>query len=340
MATERQLHAWLIVFLACFSCTILLWNYFFNSAEPLDRTITSNMIFLMGLLFSVSTSLWIRSLEKGKDLAERAAQESQAKQRKLEKMYRELQESEENLRRASKTALMGELAIGLANELNNPFGVILGFARSARKQGAESESLKHALHIIEHEAEQCSQIIKDLMTFSSCKEIVTKQKFSLGPLIDEAASYVLSNQNGYSIQYARELETEDMDLTANRNQCYQMLVHLMKNAVEAIQDNSFGPQEGVLRIHAKKYREKDEPWLEIRVEDTGIGIPPSIRSRIFEPFFTTKHARRRVGLGLAIVQEVVNRHRGVITVESQAGQGTSIGVALPAGDDPYAGPGA
>ena len=125
------------------------------------------------------------------------------------------------------------------------------------------------------------------------------------------------------MRLVKELDPGASKIFANRSQIQQIIINLSNNAMDAM------PEGGTLTLRTKKTRAEGKDMIEIEVRDTGAGIPKEIQAKIFEPFFTTKEVGKGTGLGLSLVYELIQKHDGRITLESEAGKGTIFRVFLP-----------
>ncbi len=225
---------------------------------------------------------------------------------------------EEQLRHADRLATIGQLAAGVAHELNEPLAAILGFAQlSLEVEGVPSE-VREDLERMVKSALHAREIIKKLMLFSRQTPPRTEE-VDVNRLVSEGLYVIESRCAKQGIEMRRELEPELPSLLVDPGQIQQVLVNLVVNAVQAM------PDGGTLSI--RTFRDGDGVCLE--VEDTGMGIDETIRDRIFLPFFTTKDVDQGTGLGLAVVHGIVTAHRGTIEVESEPGRGSRFRVRLP-----------
>lgn len=222
---------------------------------------------------------------------------------------------------SEKMSAIGQLAGGVAHEINNPLGVILGFSQNVAKRIPPGDPLELPLKSIEREAVRCKNLVRDLLTFSRVGKI-EKETIDLADTIEGALSLVLAQGKIKNVELVKEF-SEIPPITANRTQIQQIIINLSNNAMDAM------PEGGTLTLRVKKAKMEDREAVEIQVQDTGEGIPAEIRSKIFDPFFTTKEVGKGTGLGLSLVFEIVQQHQGRILLESAVGKGTSFQVFLP-----------
>ncbi len=267
-----------------------------------------------------------KNLEWSRTLEVRVAQKSE-----------ELERTREGLVHMEKMASLGKLSATVAHELNNPLSGILTYSKLVDRilmeapEGAREaigdrdfDGARRFLEVIEREAARCGQIVKNLLLFSRDSE-VHAEAVELAEIVERALMLVRHHLDITGIELVTEPTSEGVRIHADANQIQQALVALMMNAVEAM------AQGGTLTLG---YAPHSPELVCIEISDTGGGIPEGIRDRIFEPFFSTKDSTAGVGLGLAVVYGIIQRHGGEITVESQVGQGTTFRILLPAADAP------
>ena len=234
---------------------------------------------------------------------------------------REIIKLKRQLFQTEKMAAVGQLAGGVAHEINNPMSVILGFSQTvARRITDEKDPLFLPLKSIEREAMRCKKLVGDLLTFSRVSK-TDREPVLLTQLIDETLSLIESKCKVKNIELIREISITSSTISANKNQIQQVLVNLCNNAIDAM-DNG-----GTLSVGVSPADK--EGYVTMWVKDTGSGIPADIKERIFEPFFTTKEVGKGTGLGLSISYEIVQKHSGKISVDSSQDTGTIFHVKLP-----------
>ena len=228
--------------------------------------------------------------------------------------------NEQRLMRSEKLAAIGRLAAGIAHEINNPLTSVLTFSSLLLRKAEDWQ--KERLEIIVKETTRCREIVKGLLDFARQSE--PKKELTDVNRIIKTALTLTKNQLAKAREKAIVLEKELDSLPSlhvDPNQILEVFVNIFINAVDAM------PQKGTLKVTSRKI--EAEGAIEIRVADTGHGIPPEILGRIFDPFFTTKEAGKGTGLGLAVSHGIVERHNGTIDVESTVGQGTTFIIRLP-----------
>jgi signal transduction histidine kinase len=234
-------------------------------------------------------------------------------------MVETLQVTQAQLLHKEKLASVGQLAAGVAHELNNPLGTILLFADLLYKELPEDDPRRADLHRIIGEARRCKIIVADLLNFARQQEILA-QETDLNLLLEQAIEAVVHQPTFGGVKIVRQLDSGLPALEADPAQLQQVFVNLLNNAAEAMPDGgtitlTTAPGEG--------------ETLQARVSDTGCGIPRENLVKMFTPFFTTKAPGAGTGLGLSIVYGIIKMHRGQISVESEVGRGTTFTVTLP-----------
>lgn len=229
-----------------------------------------------------------------------------------------LKDAHAALIQSEKMAAFGQLGAGIAHEVKNPLAGILGYAQlSLRKVEADSPLQKNLL-VIEKETKRCKTIIDNLMRFAR-QERVEHLPMDINRVVEDACAIVDHQLGIHQVRLERELVPGLPVLHGNGNQIQQVLMNLMINAQQAMEGGgTVSVRTGVI-----------PGGVEIRVRDSGPGIPEEFRAKIFEPFFTTKPAGKGTGLGLSVSYGIIKDHRGEIRVESEPGNGTEFVITLP-----------
>jgi two-component system, NtrC family, sensor kinase len=233
----------------------------------------------------------------------------------VETLYRTQQEllHKENL------ASVGQLAAGVAHEINNPLGTILLFAEVMNKDFAADDPRRDDLKMIISETIRCRKIVSDLLNFARQQEVLA-QESDIHDLLEQVIEGVSRQERFKQVQFMRRFSPQLPSIEADQAQLMQVFVNLLENAADAM------PGGGTITISTRLI---DQQRLEIQVSDTGCGISEENLGKLFTPFFTTKPVGKGTGLGLSIVYGIIKMHRGQITVNSQAGRGTTFTVTLP-----------
>jgi two-component system, NtrC family, sensor kinase len=230
-----------------------------------------------------------------------------------------LQATQDQLIQTEKLASIGQLAAGVAHELNNPLGTILLYSDIMSNECPSDSSQKKDLDIIINETKRCKWIVSSLLEFARHNQVVAKPT-DLNALILYVIEVEGKHYEEENIEFWLELDPNIPKIEVDPGQIQQILFNLLENSVEAL------PRGGKIIIRT---RNKPSDMVTIQVEDTGVGIPPEQLSLLFKPFYTTKPLGKGTGLGLAISYGIIKLHRGQITVRSEVGVGTTFTIQLP-----------
>jgi PAS domain S-box-containing protein len=231
---------------------------------------------------------------------------------------RGIKQLQAQLFQSEKLKAVGQLAGGVAHEINNPVGVILGFAQSLVKRIKEDDPFYLPLKSIEREAIRCKKLIGDLLTFSRTEKSL-RESIDINQTIDETLSLIGANAKLMGVEITRDYETGLPQITADKSQLQQAIISICSNAIEAM------PEAGKLNLITRHA----ENQIVIKISDTGPGMTEEVKKHLFEPFFTTKDIGKGTGLGLSLCYEIIKKHRGSIEVESEPGQGATFIIKLP-----------
>jgi two-component system NtrC family sensor kinase len=239
--------------------------------------------------------------------------------RSFNRMVETLVQTQQKLVHQEKLASVGQLAAGVAHEINNPLGSILLLSDVMYKEIPETDPHREDLEMIIKETTRCKNIVSDLLNFSRQQQVLA-QKTDLHALMEKTIREVELKPSYKGVQILREYSPEIPIITADPDQLQQVFTNLLNNAAEAMD------QGGTITISTKPV---DQQWVEIKITDTGIGISEENLGKLFTPFFTTKPLGKGTGLGLSIVYGIIKMHRGQIQVSSQMGLGTTFTITLP-----------
>ncbi len=244
--------------------------------------------------------------------------------RRLRRQYAELRETHQQLAQAAKLASVGQLAGGMAHEINTPITSILALA-SHLAEGKSSATLapsqRNSLQVIVQQAQRVSRIVGSLLTFSRQSHL-EPSRVDVGELLETALTLVQYRLTNGAIRLHREIDLDLAPILGDAGRLTEVFVNLLNNAIDAM------PSGGQLMVRAFSNSGPDG-GARVEVADTGCGIPPEELPRIFDPFFTTKEPGRGTGLGLSISHGIVKDHGGRICAESAPGAGTTLVVTLP-----------
>jgi two-component system NtrC family sensor kinase len=232
----------------------------------------------------------------------------------------------DQLRHADRLATIGQLAAGVAHELNEPLANILGFAQLARKEPKMPSTSAGDLEKIVKTSLHAREIIHKLLVFSR-QTPLQKTRVNLNQVVEEGLHFLETRCEKAGIELIRSLEPNLPEISADPSELQQVLVNLVVNALQAL------PRGGRLTIETHRGHD----CVSLIVSDTGTGMTDDVKSKIFMPFFTTKDADQGTGLGLAVVHGIVTSHGGVIQVQSEAGRGSRFEVQMPLNNSGKAG---
>lgn len=235
-------------------------------------------------------------------------------------MVETLNETREQLVQTEKLASVGQLAAGVAHEINNPLGSVLLYADILRKETTEEDKQRREdLNMIITEATRCKIIVNDLLNFSRQNKVLA-QETNLNALLHELANEKRTQKLFDHVELVTEFDPGLPSIQADPQQLRQVFLNLMNNAAEAMHDG------GYLTLRTRQ--EPSAGFVTVEIQDTGVGISKEHMKKIFTPFFTTKPIGKGTGLGLAIIYGIVKMHHGQIDVESKVGEGTTFSITL------------
>lgn len=236
-----------------------------------------------------------------------------------------IKQMEETVEKSRRMAFIGEMAAGLAHEMRNPLASISGSIQLLKKILPLTATDRRLMDIILRGKDQLENFMGDFLVLSR-PSIGIREKFNVPDIIEDVLETIrLTPDWNEEIIIEKNLSPEST-INANKKEIRQIIWNLLINAVHAM------PEGGALRVATSRVNGKNgEQFLEISVTDNGCGIKTNDLSRIFEPFFTTKETG--TGLGLAVVNKIVERYNGKITIESDEDKGTVCRVLLPANEE-------
>jgi len=282
----------------------------------------------------------------------------------LESTNKQLKQAQEELIRTEKLASIGRFAAGVAHEVGNPLGAILGYTSILQKEGIDREESKDYLKRVEREIERINRIVRELLDFARPSQFEIKD-VEINKVIESALSLLSYQKNFKNIETQLDMQPDLPMIKGDESQLSQVFINIILNANDAM------PNGGILRIQTRTHvvenpdvdrfqgiyprRRKSDPMesdysrmrkadplavlfkkfsegdqlVKIRISDTGIGIKKEDLENIFDPFFTTKDPNKGTGLGLSISLRIVESLGGEIRVESEVGKGATFEVYFP-----------
>jgi two-component system NtrC family sensor kinase len=273
----------------------------------------------IGQLF-LSLNKMLKRLEENK-------QELKSHIASLEEANQELKKAQKEIIKSEKLASMGRLATGVAHEIGNPIGIVLGYLELLNKGGLKEEEKQDFLNRIESEIRRISGIIRQLLDFSGPSNGKRTQT-SLHGLVTETINILKPQPMMASINVNTDLRAERDEVLADSDQLKQVFLNIIMNAADAMGDDMVSDEEfrpKTLTVRTTNVNDS----VEIRFTDEGLGIPEQDLVQIFDPFFTTKEPGKGTGLGLSVCYRIIEGLGGTIRAESTVGKGTTIIIDIP-----------
>ena len=244
----------------------------------------------------------------------------------LEKANEEIKKAQKEIIRSEKLSSVGRLATGVAHEIGNPIGIILGYLELIKQGGLAQEEKADFLNRIESEIIRINDIIRQLLDFSRLTSDEHKET-NVHKLILELIDMLKPQPMMASIQVKPVLEAAKDTVWADPDQLKQIFLNIVMNAADAMGNNEASDSASTKALTIKSL--VVDGSLELRFEDTGPGIPEEEIGRIFDPFYTTKEPGRGTGLGLSVCYRIIEGLGGTIRAESTVGKGTTIIIGIP-----------
>lgn len=313
---------------------------FYHEASLIKNYIFTNMIsiILISIIISIILVFWasstitapiknmmevVRKIRGGK-LNERISLNSRDEIGELAQNFNSMveilekqKEMEKTLNQNQKMASLGILASEVAHEINNPLGIILGYASYMEEKIPQNEPTYKFLKEMKKESQRCKKIIENFLNFARIPE-PNLQMHDLNLVLDEIITFASNHPDLHNMTIIKDFNNNIPPIMFDEDQIKQVAINLILNAVAASKN------EGELKI---KTDFGLEGYVNIIFEDKGAGIAQDNLDKIFEPFFTTK--TKGTGLGLAVTKQIIKQHFGDITVESTLGAGTKFTISLP-----------
>ncbi len=221
-----------------------------------------------------------------------------------------------------KMASIGQLAAGVAHEINTPLGIILGYSQLMQDDFSKESEEHQNLNVIERQTKACQKIVADLLKFSR-QSASEKVQLQLNDVIEDVISVTEHSLNMAHIHIIKELAADLPLISGDPERLRQVLFNLINNAHHAIGENG--------NVTVCTSAPPGNTTITCTVTDTGRGIPAEIQDKIFDPFFTTKGVGQGTGLGLSVTYGIINDHDGSVILESptSSGSGTSFHLSFP-----------
>ncbi len=274
----------------------------------------------------------IESLKQSRDEVE---QYNRNLEEKIVERTLQLEEAQAQLIQSEKMSAIGQLAAGVAHELNNPLGGILGYAQFTLEKlnknipekttAREIQSYIRYVSDIEAQARRCKTIVQNLLKFSRSSRTVDFDDVDVNKAVEETLTFVAHQLHLSQIELEVQLDQNLPHIQGNVGQLQQVFTNLIINAMHA------SAQGSKIRIQSRYSPALGEfgGAVELTFRDFGIGIKEENLKKIFEPFFTTKEIGKGTGLGLSVSYGIVKEHGGEISVQSEVGVGSTFTIVLP-----------
>jgi len=242
-------------------------------------------------------------------------------------MYEDLRQSHTLMRRTDRLRSLEILAGGFAHGIRNPLTSIKTFIQLAPERKDDSQFIGEFSHMVLDDVYRIERLIEELLDYARYVEPQLTDE-DLNEIVSSCVYFVQAQADRRGIKIEKELASELPRGMLDRQQIKQVILNLLLNAMDAI-----GESFGTIRVRTHRLQKPNgQTWAHIEIEDTGNGIPSEHLAHIFDPFFTTKRSRalsEGTGLGLTIVHQIVQEHRGDIQIQSTEGLGTTVRIQLP-----------
>lgn len=226
----------------------------------------------------------------------------------------------QTIMKSERLATIGQLAAGVAHEINNPLGGILSYSHLVLEEMDADNPGRQNVGKIVVQASRCREIVKGLLDFARQTE-PEMSLANINDIVNEALALIEKQALFHNIEVIKHLDPDPIQVMADYSQIQQVLINIIINAAESMEE------QGELIIRTRKT--EDGNFVLVEFTDTGHGIPDENIDKLFDPFFTTKEVGHGTGLGLAVSYGIVERHKGSIDVRSEVGIGTTFVVSLP-----------
>ena len=226
----------------------------------------------------------------------------------------------QQIMKSERLATLGQLAAGVAHEINNPLGAVLMYTHLALEDLEERDALRTNLERAVTEASRCKNIVKGLLDFARQTEPKVEES-DVNVTLERTLAVVENQALFQNVKITKVVCRSLPKVVMDVGQIQQVFTNIVLNAAEAM--------EGKGELTVTTRMAADNEYVEIEFTDTGCGIQPESREKIFDPFYTTKEIGHGTGLGLSISHGIIARHNGTIEVKSEPGKGTSFLIRLP-----------
>ncbi len=297
-----------------------------QAIRPYSGSINTFLLFLVASFTLFFERVWqiYHQMSGDQEALTRAHEQVLELNENLEKRVAErtraLARSEKQIAQADKLASIGQLSSGIAHEINNPLGIILGYTQLLSRGEPAGSQKYEDLKIIEKNVKACKAIVEDLLNFARSPN-PRQEKININALIEDVLTFIQRRLRQNALTIIKDYDTNAPAMILDGEKIRQVLINLLMNAQHAT-DN-----KGTIII--KTTYDVSCRQMRISIKDDGYGIERENLSRIFDPFFTTKSTGEGTGLGLAVSYGIIKSHGGHIDVSSEPGLGTEFILTLP-----------
>ncbi len=242
------------------------------------------------------------------------------------RLYENLKQSQNIIRRADRLSSLGLLTAGLAHEIRNPLVAIRTFTQLLPERYQDAEFRDSFQGLALKEVDRICGLINDLLSFARPSPPNVSEE-NVNEIVDAISRILGTEAKEKGVEIRRCFATDLPKILIDREQMKQVFMNVILNAIQSMEEG--GLIEISTRLFAKNGTEKAGQFVQVEIRDTGIGIPEENLEHIFDPFFTNK--KEGSGLGLSISHQIIQEHGGYVDVESRVGEGTSFFINLPIG---------
>ena len=253
------------------------------------------------------------------------AQKCQERFTALQRSHIKLKEAQDQLIQSEKLISMGKLAASVAHEINNPISGVLTYIKLMQKKvdgkpvsDKDLASFRKYLNIVAKETSRCGSIVRSLLEFARQSELKI-QSLDVNLVLKKTIALLEHQLTLQNIKLAKNFKPLP-EISADSSQLQQVFMNIILNAIQVM------PNGGEITVSTA---EGKDGFIEVKISDTGCGIPKENLPKLFDPFFSTKKGGKGIGLGLSVVYGIINKHRGKIEVKSEVGKGSTFIIKLP-----------
>jgi two-component system NtrC family sensor kinase len=233
--------------------------------------------------------------------------------------------TQQQIMKSERLATLGQLAAGVAHEINNPLGTISIYAQMVLDDlGKDNDSCRKSLKVVMKQTNRAGKIVKDLLEFARQSKPEMKI-LNINDVVRKATTITTHPAELQNINLSIHLAPELPNIRGDSDKLQQVFVNIIVNALQSMSEG------GELTVGTRLT--ENSKFVEIEISDTGCGIPQEHLSKLFDPFFSTKTTGEGTGLGLSVSLGIVQRHNGNIDVESKVGEGSTFIIRLPIGEN-------